>query len=398
MSERPRSILFIAALIAITGIGPFAMQMFLPSLPAIQEAFAVTPGVAQLVFSASLAAIAVMTLAFGPLSDRYGRRPPLLTGMAVFIAGSAMCAWAPSIELLILGRVIQAAGGAAGLVLARAIVRDLYDKDESAVVIAYLTVGMVAAPMVAPAIGGVVTDVLGWRYVFAFLGVVGVLVTALVLLRLGETLGERAPVGGVGGMLKGFARLLRSPAFCGYTFQSTFAMAAFFSFLSGAPYVMIRLMGRPASEYGLYFMLVAGCFMVGNFISARRSRRFGLDRMIVVGSALALAATGGLLALMAGGLWTPLALFVPTMAMALGNGLSIPNSLAGAVSVDPRLAGAASGLAGFLQMMVSAVAAQAVGSLQNGTPYPMAVFMVAGSLLSLLAILLPQSRLARAQG
>ena len=156
----------IAVLVVATAIGPFAMQIYLPALPAIQAGFGVSAGTAQLAFSLSAFSIAISTLFYGPISDRVGRRPALIGGLIVFLAGSAMCAIAPTITILIVGRIVQAAGGSAGLVLTRAIVRDRFGLERSASLLAYITLAMVAAPMLAPALGGLLADVAGWRAIF----------------------------------------------------------------------------------------------------------------------------------------------------------------------------------------------------------------------------------------
>ena len=184
-----------ALLAAITALAPFSLQIFLPALPAIQASFAIAPGIVQLALSLSILANAVANLAYGPLSDRFGRRPVLLVGLAAFIAGSLGCALAPSIELLIIARIVQSIGGAAGMVLARAIVRDLYDRERSASIIAYLTMAMVVAPMLAPTIGAVLLDVASWRAIFFLATGIGVALTWPILVTLAET----APAGsGVG--------------------------------------------------------------------------------------------------------------------------------------------------------------------------------------------------------
>jgi MFS transporter, DHA1 family, multidrug resistance protein len=379
---------FLLLLAGLTALAPFSLQIFLPSLPAIQAEFAVSAGVAQLTLSLSLLANAVATLAFGPLSDRLGRRPVLLAGLAAFVGGSGLCALAPSIGTLIAARIVQSVGAAAGMVLARAIVRDVHDRERSATVIAYLTTAMVVAPMLAPTIGAVLIDLISWRAIFVLVTVVGVAVTWQTARRLMET---RIASGPGGGIWRGAGTLLRSPPFVAYALQSTFAIAVFFSFISGAPYFMIDVLHRPATEYGLYFMLVSAGFMAGNLLAARTTARVGLDRMILIGSALALAATLLTLALLLSWGWRPLALFAPMLAAAFANGLTIPNAQAGAISVDPLLAGTASGLAGFLQMFVAAVVSQAVGALQDGTPYPMLAFMIGCALLSLSGFALPRA-------
>jgi DHA1 family bicyclomycin/chloramphenicol resistance-like MFS transporter len=377
-----------ALLAAITALAPFSLQIFLPALPAIQASFAVAPGIVQLALSLSILANAVANLAYGPLSDRFGRRPVLLVGLAAFIAGSLGCALAPSIDLLIGARVVQSVGGAAGMVLARAIVRDLYDRERSASIIAYLTMAMVVAPMLAPTIGAVLLDVASWRAIFVLATAIGVVLCGLIIAMLAET---RAPEARrSGSTFAGAGGLVRSGQFWSYVLQSTFGISVFFAFISGAPYFMMNVLGRSATEYGLWFILVSAAFMAGNLVSGRFSVRIGLDRMVLAGALLALTGAGLALALLLGGAWTPLALFGPMMAAGVGNGFSVPNAQAGAISVNPLLAGTASGIAGFSQMFVAALVSQAVGMLQNGTPYPMAGFMAGCAVLSLAGFLLPR--------
>lgn len=389
---------FMLLLVGLTALAPFSLQIFLPALPAIQASFAVTPGIAQLALSLSMVVSAFATLTYGPMSDRFGRRPVLLAGLGGCVLGSALCALAPTIGTLIAGRVVQAVGGIAGMVLARAIVRDLHDRERSASVIAYLTTAMVVAPMLAPTIGAVLIDVSGWRMIFWLVTAVGL----ILVWRAGRGLVETRPGGdhGVGwsGVWRGAGQLVRHPAFAAYALQSTFAFSVFFAFISGAPYFMIDILDRPATEYGLYFILVSAGFMAGNLVAARITARVGLDRMILIGSLLALAAALVALLLLGSGLWVPLALFGPMLIGAFANGLTVPNAQAGAISVDPLLAGTASGVAGFLQMFTAGLVSQAVGTLQNGTPYPMIGFMAGCALLSLLGFVLPRRLFWRPSG
>jgi DHA1 family bicyclomycin/chloramphenicol resistance-like MFS transporter len=377
-----------ALLAAITALAPFSLQIFLPALPAIQASFAVAPGVVQLALSLSILANAVANLAYGPVSDRFGRRPVLLVGLAAFVAGSLACALAPSIELLIIARIVQSIGGAAGMVLARAIVRDLYDRERSASVIAYLTMAMVVAPMLAPTIGALLLDIASWRAIFYLVTGVGVALTWPIISTLAETRPPEARRRG--GPFAGAGALLRSGLFWSYTLQSTFGISVFFAFIAGAPYFMMNVLGRSATEYGLWFILVSAAFMAGNLTAGRFSGRIGLDRMVLAGALLALAGAGLSGALLLASAWGPLALFGPMMAVGLGNGFAVPNAQAGALSVHPLLAGTASGIAGFSQMFVAALVSQAVGMLQNGTPYPMAGFMLASAVLSFLGFVLPR--------
>jgi MFS transporter, DHA1 family, multidrug resistance protein len=386
---------FAFLLIALTAAAPLSLQIFLPALPAIQGGFSVRAGTAQLVLSLSILANAFATLAYGPLSDRYGRRPTILFGLVLFVAGSAISTVAPTIVLLIIGRIVQAVGAAAGMVLARAIVRDLYDRERSAQMIAYLTMAMVVAPMLAPLIGALLTEIWGWRAIFAFVFLFALLLLWQTVARLVETRAAEAPPSGFAGMLSGAGWLARQPAFIAYALQSAFSIAVFFSFIAGAPYFMIDVLGRPVTEYGIYFMLVSAGFMAGNFTAARISARIGVDRMVMTGTVLALVATVAAAGLLVWVSWHPLSLFAPMMAAAYANGLTVPNAQAGAVSVDPALAGTASGLSGFAQMFIAALVSQAVGMLHDGTPYPMIAFMVASAALALLGFVLP-GRLARA--
>jgi DHA1 family bicyclomycin/chloramphenicol resistance-like MFS transporter len=283
---------------------------------------------------------------------------------------------------------VQSIGGAAGMVLARAIVRDLFDRERSASIIAYLTMAMVVAPMLAPTIGAVLLDVASWRAIFFMTAGIGVALSWPILATLAET---RPPAArGTGRSFAGAGILLRSGPFWSYVLQSTFGICVFFAFIAGAPYFMMNVLGRSATEYGLWFILVSAAFMAGNLVAGRFSADIGLDRMVLAGSLLGVTGAGLALVLLLGGAWTPLALFGPLMAVGLGNGLAVPNAQAGALSVHPLLAGTASGIAGFSQMFMAAVVSQAVGMLQNGTPYPMAAFMAGCAVLSLAGFLLPR--------
>lgn len=377
----------LALLIALTALAPVSLQIFIPALPAIQASFKTSAGITQLVLSLSIFANAVATLAYGPLSDRLGRRPVVIAGLVIFVIGSVLSSIAPSIGLLIAARIVQSAGAAAGMVLARAIIRDLYDREQAASAIAYLTMAMVVAPMMAPTLGAVLIDQIGWRAIFIAMTVLGILMTFFVWRGLRETRASRQGRAS-SSLLRGAALLLRQPVFFAYLLQSTFAISTFFAFISGAPYFMIDIANRSATEYGLLFMLVTGGFMIGNFTSARLGRRVGIDRLIWIGNILAFIATCLVMGLMAAGYWTPFALFGPMMIVGFANGLSIANAQAGAISINPNLAGTASGLAGFAQMFIAALVSQAVGTLQNGTPYPMVGFMLGCAFLSLISFAL----------
>jgi MFS transporter, DHA1 family, multidrug resistance protein len=395
--DRSRNNLFVPILIAVAVLGPVAIQVLLPALPAVQTAFGVTTGTVQLVLSVSMLALAVATLVYGPVSDRLGRRPVLLAALGLFLVGSAICAVAPRLWVLLVGRVVQAVGGAAGMVLSRAMARDRYGPENSAGVIAYLFIAIVIAPMPAPAIGGLLTDSIGWRANFVFTCAIGLALLLAVLLGLEETLGERPARSGLTSMLAAYGRLLRSRVFLGYALQSAFTIGAFFAFISATPYIVVSVLGRPATEYGLYSLLVSFALVAGNFGSTRLAGRADRDRLILLGSLLALLGSGIGLVLALRGYWTPLAVFAPGVLLALGCGLSLPNAVAGAIGADPEAAGSASGLSSFLQLIASAVFAQAAGTWQNATPGPMSACVTIATAIALLSFIgLIRPRLALA--
>ncbi len=388
MATPASSRLLILILAAITALGPLSMQIFLPALPAIQDAFAVSAGRAQLVLSSSLIAIAFSSLAYGPASDRFGRRPVLVVGLVIFLVGSVICAIAPSIWILILGRVVQAVGAAAGMVISRAIIRDLYDRETAAKMLAYMVTALVMAPMVAPLIGGVLNDLSGWRSIFVFTGIAGLAALALAYPRVPETLAQPVRDQSLGGMLLSFIALLRVPAFLGYAGQLSFGLGMFMAFIGGAPFVVVRVLGRPPTELGVLLLIITAGFMAGTFITARIAGRVGVDRMILFGSALAVVCGIVMVALILAGEWTVWAIFLPGAGMAFANGLIMPNAQAAALSINPRMAGSASGLMSFLQMTTGAVFAQLAGVLQDGTPIPMVIVVTAAAVLGLASIVL----------
>ena len=365
-----RSPRFIFLLVLVTLLGPLAMQMFLPALPAIQREFATDASTAQLTLTVSMIAMGVSTLVFGPLSDRFGRKPVLLLCLAMFSVGSLASALAPSVALLILARIVQSGGASAGIVLARAMTRDVYGFKESIRVISYLTMVMIIAPAVSPAIGGVVIDNFGWRTIFWSLMALAGAALVGVALWLPETHGPGAQAGWRD-LAEGSRRLLTNRRYLGYTLILTCTFAVFFAFLAAAPYLTAEVLHKPARDYGFWFMPVAGIFLVSTFIATRLLDRYGADRMIRAGvfvQAVVLAASLPFY------YWLPLdapLLFVPMIVISFVQGFIIPNSQASAINVDPRYAGAGSGLAGFIPMVFSAAVAQAVAVFADGTVWPM---------------------------
>jgi DHA1 family bicyclomycin/chloramphenicol resistance-like MFS transporter len=374
----------IPVLAAYSAAGPAATQIFLPALPALQADFGVSVAKAQLSLSLALFAMAAAPLACGPWSDRVGRRPAAICGLALLVGGSLVCLFAQNILTLILGRIVQASGGACGQVLAPAIVRDVYGAEEAASKISLVAMTMALSPMIAAVMGGLLTDQFGWRSNFLLIGALGALTLLIVVLFLAET---RVPhARGSSGQEGAWGLLLKTPRFHLYAFQYAFLMGVFFAFVSAAPYVVTTVLHQPATVYGLGFIGVCLGYVLGNAISARYSKRAGIDCMVLWGTMVSLAAILTMVALLFSGVWTVWAIFIPGAISGAANGVAMPNAAAGAVNAAPEAAGAASGITGFLQLAVGAAVSQAVGTATAGTPYPMAIAMTLMSLLALLAI------------
>ena len=374
----------IILLAAVSALGPVGMQILLPALPVIKRKFYVTNDVAQLTLSLSMLAIAIGTLVYGPLSDKFGRKRVMLVGIVITIFGSIVCFVADSIMLLISGRFIQAFGGAVGLVLARAIVRDVYGPEEAARVIATLVMVMVVLPMMSPALGGELMQRFGFESVFIVIAFASAIAFVFLFLWLPETLAKPVPFEGVKSMLMTFSKLLASRVFCGYAFCVTFVSVVFFSFISAAPEIMVSVLKRPPTEYGYYFIMIPAGFMTGNYVARHYGRTISIDNMIAIGASIGVIGIVLALLLQTLGMSSPVALFLPIALAVFGNGITLPNAQAAAINEFPEYAGTASGLTGFLQMAVSSVAAQAVALIFNGTVYPLLGLMLVASIISLL--------------
>ena len=371
-----------AILVAISAIGPLALNLLVPSMPGLEKTFAVPYGTVQLTLTLYLIGMAVCQLIYGPASDKFGRRPLLLAGLSLFFIASVLAAIAPTIETLIAARLIQAIGGSAGIVLARAMVRDVFTREKSASVISYITMAFVVAPMIAPVLGGFLEQYASWRTGFWILAGFGAIVLAAAWATLPETHVARGT--DPQNFFRNAGRLFAIPKFRAYTLTLGFTSGVFFAFLGGAPHIMMDVLKRTPMEYGLWFVTISVAYMIGNFLSGRYTQTVGIDRMILAGNVVTLF--GGLLCLAAAiaGLLSPVTLFLPMSLAAFGNGLTIPNGTAGAISVDVRMTGAAAGWSGFTQMAFGAAASQLVGSLQTDWPFAVFWFMAAASMLALL--------------
>ncbi len=339
-----------------------------------------------------LAGIAGGQLIYGPVSDRYGRRPVMIAGVALFLAGTAICGLAWSLPVLFFGRALQACGGCAGMVLSRAIVRDVFDRDRAASAIALISMAMTVAPSIAPAIGAYLAEWAGWRADFALLGILGAAVLLLAAARLPETHTRPAALD-LAGTAASFASLLGSPAFLGFALASAFTSASWFIFVASAPYLLSELLHRPPSTYGVMILLPMAGYMLGSGAAVRFAVRLGSARLLAIGLAVSLASGAMLVSWPLVGRLTPSALFVPMAISSIGNGLSQPPCIAAGLSVYPRIAGAASGLIGFMQMIMAALGILIVGQLPRQSALPpnivVAVCLALALFFGLIALNLP---------
>lgn len=376
----------IVTLVLISGLAALSINLFLPSLPAMAVYFGVDYAVMQLSVSAYLAVSAVMQLLIGPISDRFGRRPVQLTVVTVFLLATLGTLLAQTAGGFLAFRMVQAVI-ATSFVTSRAVVRDMIPGDGAASRIGYVTMGMALVPMVAPIIGGTLDEAIGWRANFAVLLAGGLALLALVWADMGETV--RA--GGVpfAEQLRQYPELARSHRFWGYCLSSAFASGLFFAYLGGAPFVGAHVYGLGPAQLGYYFSLPALGYAIGNFLSGRYATRLGMDRMVVLGTALATLAL--LVAALAEvlGLSHPLIFFGLVGVTGIGNGLALPSANAGLMSVRPALAGTASGLGATLTIgggaILSAIAGAALGP--DSGAMPLVLIMLATSTGSVLAML-----------
>ena len=377
----------IGTLVAITGIAATSMNMFLPSLPGMAEAFGTPYSTMQLSVSLYLGAVAALQLLTGPLSDRFGRRPVLLWSMLAFILASIGCLLAPSVGVFLFFRMLQAAV-AAGMVLTRAIARDMTDTEGAASMIGYITMGMAVLPMITPAIGGALDEAFGWQGNFAVFVGLGLIGLWLIHRDVGETNLRRAT--SFAAQLRQYPELMLSPRFWGYSLAAAFASGTFFSYLGGAPYVGSEVFGLSPGRLGIWFGAPGLGYMTGNFISGRYSLRFGINRMVLAGAVLTVAGLALPVALFALGLGGAPLFFGSMIFMGVGNGMVLPNANAGMVSVRPHLAGSASGLGGTIMMGGGAGLSVLAGHLlgPGRGALPLLLLMLAVSLASLAAILM----------
>jgi len=346
------------------------MNIFLPSLANMTEYFQTDYAVMQLSVSAYLAVNAVIQILVGPISDRYGRRPVVLWCIAIFSLATLGCMLSTTVEMFLFFRMVQSVISI-GLVLSRAIVRDIVPADKAASMIGYVTMGMAVVPMFAPAIGGLLDEAFGWQANFAFLLVFAIIGFGVMWGDLGET--NQAQSTSFRAQFREYPHLFRSQRFWGYSLAAAFASGSFFAFLGGAAFVATDFFKLDPSTLGIYFGMTAFGYMLGNFISGRFSVRVGINRMMFGGAVVSIASILASLAMIWAGSVHPLAYFFWMVPLGAGNGMVMPNANAGMVSVRPHLAGTASGLGGAIFVGGGAALSALAGALlyPGSGPYPL---------------------------
>jgi DHA1 family bicyclomycin/chloramphenicol resistance-like MFS transporter len=376
---RPTPWRLLALLIAMTGVGSLSLNVLVPAIPGLAVKFQTDTASVQLTVSLYLLGLALAQLVFGPLSDRFGRRPVILVGLALATVASTAAIFAASIATLIAARLVQSLGASTGQTIGRAIIRDLYDREHAASMIGLVTSVVVLLPMVAPLIGGILDTLFGWESIFVFSALVAGAVFLWAVLALPETHRASGP-DDRGHFLADVRALCASPRFFGYALCTGLGSAPFFSFLGAAPHVVVGMLGRSSAEYGVWFFLPSIGFMAGNFAVSRLSGRFTIDAMIWWGIVLTIiGCVLNIVVYRAFPGWDMATIFLPQIVIGFGNGLLLPPSIAGAVSIRPQVAGTASGMTGFIQMAIGALAAQLSGHVigQASDAMPMLWLMLA---------------------
>jgi len=385
MSERylhHESPWLLALLAAMVALGPLSVDMYIPAMPNMMVALDTSISGMHLTMSAYLTGFALFHLICGPLADRYGRKPILLWGTAVFVISSLGCALSTTIDQLLLFRLLQGIGACVGPTLARTVTRDVFGPTRAARALSLIAMLMALAPAVAPTLGGLMLLVLPWNSIFVFLAVYAAAMIVLIYLLLAESLPQRQSLHPLA-IARNYRELVMDPFYLSVTVGSGLVYAGLIAYLSSSSFVYIEMLGVPVEYFGLVFLTAVAGYMIGSGISARLASRFDSEQVMLLGSALAVFAC--VLILGAAYIWprSVLALMLPMMFYATGLGLVLPHAMAIALRPFPHIAGTASALLGFVQMSLSAVASALTGVFLTDTPLPMLWAMLVISLLAM---------------
>ena len=363
MTLKPRSAAYIALLVALGSFGPLTMSIYTPVMPSVGHDLVATPDNVKLTLTTYMIGFAVGQLFYGPLSDRYGRRPVLLGGLFFFTLTTFACSFAPSIGGLIGLRILQGLGAASGSVLGRALTRDAYTFQEMPLVMSWISLGQNIAPSLAPTIGGVLGEWASWRATFWVVGGFGAILFLVVLAGLGETNKFRSEPLDLGSLMRGSGEMLRDRRFLGHILPLGFAFAMNFGMLAGVPFILQESLGFSPREFGLIVLLSVGGFTAGTFVNNRLMGRVAPSTIIQHSGWFHVAALIGMAALSLSGVVTWWAIVGPHMVLSFGTGMIVANANAGAVGMYPKLAGTASSLAGLAQMGMGAMGTVTVAVL-----------------------------------
>lgn len=358
----------ILLLAGMAAVGQFASNIYTPSLPSVAHDLGVSQGASQATLAVFLGAFAIMQLVVGPLSDQYGRKPTLLIGLAVFLVGTFLCSTAVDYANLLIGRIVQGSGAAAGIVVSRATTRDSFEGVELARVLAAVTIAFALVPGLTPLIGGVVEQVLGWRATFWITGALGLLLAVIVIRWLPETLGTHRQVS-PSSEVAAYAEILRDPVFWPNALAVACAFASMSAFFSGAPAVLIGTLGISPIEFGLYPPIAVSGFVIGGIITRRVAASAAPRSMSILGASIMLAGAILLFVPPAFGLLNKFLINGAMVVHVTGLGILLPASIAAALQRFPQKAGAAAAMQGFLQMsggaLGAAIAAALAGVLED---------------------------------
>ena len=370
---RPGTFALTALLAGLSAVGPLTTDMYLPSLPDIARQLGASSAQVQLTISAYLIGFAAGQIIYGPVSDRHGRKPVLIGAIALYCAASLACALSTSIEMLIVARAFQALGGSGGIVLTRAIVRDIYSGAHAGRELSVIGSVMALAPVLAPVLGGLIQTGFGWRMTFLALVGAGCAGAAVVWALLPETLNNRAaePVS-LPSMLRSYRIVGRNQAYLAYLSITSASYAGLFAWISGSAFVLQDLYGLAPFDFGVAFALGSVGYMAGSAIAARLVIRLGLDGVLGLGGCACAAGGLAMIAAVAFGLMSSMSLVLPMAVYLAGLGMVLPQGIAGAMTPFPERAGAASSLFGFLQQTAAAVCGAAVGWFLGQSAWPLA--------------------------
>jgi MFS transporter, DHA1 family, multidrug resistance protein len=394
-SKLATSRVMLLLLVLMTGLAPISLYILVPALPILATSFGRDISIAQMTVSLYMVGIACSQIIMGPLSDKFGRRPVLLAGLGLMVAASVTSIFADNLPQLIAARFFQALGGASGMVISRAIIRDLYPRERIGAMISLVVAALMIAQMLSPLTGGLLETAFGWRAILYLITAAALAIAIFIALALPETRRDRTEAGGFRGDV---GKLFGNRAFVGYVLCQVLASQIIFAFAGGGPYIVVTQMGRSSAEYGAWFATTGFAYLVGNLLCVRFAPRHSLEKLIWFG--LALQVGGSLLNLIwsfAGVNQAPLWLFGTQMIVMLANAFVMSNSAAGAISIRPEAAGTASGAMGFLQMGVGALVSQ-FGAYLGGhstttLPLTAAIFAISILCASTMIFIVPRRTL-----